>query len=80
MNRPLRICFLVLALILTLFGWSSSRAGVCLVWTLLCIEELVSLQIRERKKPVPNYRQYKLLLFAGIAVFLILTAIFLFST
>ena len=31
MRKTLRVCFLVLALVLTVFGWNQSRAGVCLV-------------------------------------------------
>ena len=37
MRKTLRICFLVLALLLTIFGWNESRAGVFLVWALLCV-------------------------------------------
>ena len=56
MRKTLRVCFLVLALVLTVFGWNQSRAGVCLVWALLCVEELVSLQMQQNAKPVLDCR------------------------
>ncbi len=59
MRKTLRVCFLVLALVLTVFGWNQSRAGVCLVWALLCVEELVSLQMQQNAKPVSWYGWYK---------------------
>ncbi|WP_294731418.1 hypothetical protein [uncultured Faecalibaculum sp.] len=69
MRKTLRICFLVLALLLTIFGWNESRAGVFLVWALLCVEEQVSLQMQENRSPVPWYHWYKPLLLAGAVVF-----------
>ncbi|WP_242323857.1 hypothetical protein [Faecalibaculum rodentium] len=69
MRKTLRVCFLVLALVLTVFGWNQSRAGVCLVWALLCVEELVSLQMQQNAKPVSWYGWYKPLLMAGTVVF-----------
>lgn len=69
MRKTLRVCFLVLALVLTVFGWNQSRAGVCLVWALLCVEELVSLPMQQNAEPVSWYGWYKPLLMAGTVVF-----------
>lgn len=69
MRKSLRICFLILTLILSLLGWKESRAAVILLWALLCIEELVSLQLQENRSPVWWYRWYKPLLLAGCVLF-----------
>lgn len=72
MSQTLRILFLCLAVLMTVFGWNTSRAGVFLVWCLLCIEEIVYLQTRARKKGRFAPVWAKPVLFGLCLVFLIL--------
>lgn len=75
MSETLRIIFAVCAILMTIFGWNVSRAGVYLVWCLLCIEEIVYLQVRARKKGRFAPAWVKPVLFGACGVFLVLALV-----
>lgn len=74
MNR-LRVCFLLLAVVMTVLGWNTSRPAVFLLWALLCVEELVALQNRHNRKGDRTYTWYKPLLFMLLLVCIGLTIV-----